>query len=62
MYSVNNVSKGYSKNEFSVIRFEDNEYWYYGSYDSLERAQEVSNTLGNGQVVKSADIVVIYFN
>lgn len=62
MYSVNNVSKGYSKNEFSVIRFEDNEYWYYGSYDSLERAQEVSKTLGNGLVVKSKDIDVVYFN
>lgn len=61
MYSVNNVLRGYSKNEFSVIRFEDNEYWYYGSYDSLERAQEVSKTLGNGQVVKSEDIAVIYF-
>ena len=61
MYSVNNVSKSYLNSEYSVIRDVENEYWYYGSYDSLERAQEVSKTLGNGQVVKSEDIAVIYF-
>lgn len=62
MYSVNNVSKSYLNNEYSVIRDVDNEYWYYGSYDSLERAQEVCKTLGNGLVVKSKDIDVVYFN
>lgn len=62
MYSVNNVSKGYAEHEYSVIREVENEYWYYGSYDSLERAQEVSKTLGNGLVVKSKDIDVVYFN
>ncbi len=62
MYSVNNVSKSYLNSEYSVIRDAENEYWYYGSYDSLERAQEVSKTLGNGLVVKSEDIKVIYFD
>lgn len=62
MYSVNNVSKSYLNSEYSVIRDAENEYWYYGSYDSLERAQEVSKTLGNGLVVKSEDIKVIYFS
>lgn len=62
MYSVNNVSKCYAEYEYSVIREVENEYWYYGSYDSLERAQEVSKTLGNALVVKSKDIDVVYFN
>lgn len=62
MYSVNNVSKSYLNSEYSVIRDVENEYWYYCSYDSLERAQEVSKTLGNGLVVKSKDIDVVYFN
>lgn len=62
MYSVNNVSKSYLNSEYSVIRDVENEYWYYGSYDSLERAQWVSKTLGNGLVVKSKDIDVVYFN
>ena len=62
MYSVNNVSKSYLNSEYSVIRDVENEYWYYGSYDSLERAQEVGKTLCNGLVVKSKDIDVLYFN
>lgn len=62
MYSVNNVSKSYLNSEYSVIREVENEYWYYGSYDSLERAQEISKTICNGLVVKSKDIDVLYFN
>lgn len=61
-YSVNNVSKSYAEHEYSVIRDVENEYWYYGSYNSIERAQEVSKTLGNGLVVKSRNIDVLYFN
>lgn len=61
MYSVNNVSRSYLNSEYSVIREVENEYWYYGSYDSLERAQEVSKNIGNGLVVKSENIDVVSF-
>ena len=62
MYNVNNVSKSYANHKYSVIRECDNEYWYYGSYDSLERAQEACKTIGNGLVVESESIKVEYFN
>ena len=60
MYNVNNVSKSYLDHQFSVIRYCDDEYWYYGSYDTLERSQEVCNSLGNGLIVESESINVIW--
>jgi hypothetical protein len=56
MYNVNNVSKDYVNHKYSVIRNCDGEYWYYGSYDSLERSQEVCNSLCNGLIVESESI------
>jgi hypothetical protein len=51
MYKVNNVSKSYLNYKYSVIRDCGGEYWYYGSYDTLERSQEVCNSLCNGLIV-----------
>lgn len=33
-----------------VARLVDNELWYYGLYDTWERAKEVAKELGNGVV------------
>ena len=60
MYNVNNVSKDFLNHKYSVIRYCDGEYWYYGSCDSLERAQEVCNSLDNGQIVESENIEVMW--
>lgn len=60
MYKVNNISKDYLNYKYSVIRDCDGEYWYYGSYDTLERSQEVCNTLCNGLIVESKSINVMW--
>lgn len=41
------------KGRFVVARrAEDATLWYYGSYDTVERAVEVAEELGNGFVVE----------
>lgn len=62
MYSVNNVSKSYANHKYAVIRECGYEYWYYGSYNSLEQAQDVCNEIGNGLVVESKNIKVAFFS
>lgn len=50
---VNNVSRssGYP-NEFIVARLVDGEFWYYGAYETEERANEVRSEFENGIVLK----------
>ena len=62
MYNVNNVSKSYLDYQFSVIRYCDGEYWYYGSYDTIEQAQIACNEIDNGLIVESQNIEVVYFS
>jgi hypothetical protein len=62
MYNVNNVSKDFLNYKYSVIRDCDGEYWYYGSYNSLEQAQDVCNEIGNGLIVESKNIKVAFFS
>ena len=38
---------------FIVARLVDGELWYYGVYETQERAEEVAQTLGNGFVIQS---------
>ena len=35
-----------------VARLVDNELWYYGLYNTWERAEEVAKELGNGVVLE----------
>lgn len=35
-----------------VARLVDNELWYYGLYDTWDRAEIVAKTLGNGVVLE----------
>lgn len=62
MYNVNNVSKSYLDHQFSVIRYCDDEYWYYGSYDTIKQAQIACNETDNGLIVDSQNIEVVYFS
>ena len=62
MYNVNNVSKSYLNHQFSVIRYCDDEYWYYGSYDTIKQAQIACNETDNGLIVDSQNIEVVYFS
>lgn len=39
-----------SESTVMVARLVDNELWYYGLYDTWERAEEVAKELGNGIV------------
>lgn len=39
-----------SESTVMVARLVDSELWYYGLYDTWERAEEVAKELGNGIV------------
>ena len=41
-----------SESTVMVARFVDTELWYYGLYDTWERAKEVAKELGNGVVLE----------
>jgi len=38
---------------FIVARLVDSELWYYGVYETQERAEEVAEALGNGVVIQA---------
>ena len=38
---------------FIVARLVDCELWYYGVYETQERAEEVAEALGNGVVIQA---------
>ena len=38
---------------FIVARLVDGELWYYGVYETQERAEEVAQALGNGVVIQA---------
>lgn len=50
---VNNVSQtsGYP-GQFVVARLVDGKLWYYGSYESEERAEEVRREFENGIILR----------
>ena len=68
MYDVKNVHTSYSNHKYTVIRDCNNEaapndgYWYWCSYDDLNRAYEAARELGNGLVVESEDVNPISFD
>jgi hypothetical protein len=41
-----------SESTVMVARLVDTELWYYGLYDTWERAEEVAKELGNGVVLE----------
>ena len=41
-----------SESTVMVARLVDTELWYYGLYDTWERAKEVAKELGNGVVLE----------
>ena len=64
MYIVKNIDDpNFRKHKFAVVRFEvesddssKRKYSYYKSYDKVEEAFVVANTLGDGLVVETCDI------
>lgn len=44
-----------SRTGFVCARVDLPKYWYYGCYDTFERATEVAMELGNGIVVEVSD-------
>ena len=59
MYAVNNLSGNWENYKFAVIRDcrNTNEgWWYYGSYNSLQLAQEACIEIGNGWIVETSEI------
>ena len=41
-----------NEDKVMVARLVDSELWYYGMYDTWERAKEVAKELGNGVVLE----------
>ena len=41
-----------NEDKVMVARLVDSELWYYGMYETWERAQEVAKELGNGVVLE----------
>lgn len=41
---INNISEGYGE-QYIVAKVVDGKLWYYGRYDTQERADEVKDTL-----------------
>ena len=59
MYAVNNLSGNWKNYKYAVIRDcrDTNEgWWYYGSYNSLQLAQEAYNEISNGWIVETENI------
>ena len=59
MYTVNNLSGNWKNYKYTVIRDcrDTNEgWWYYGSYNSLQLAQEAYNEINNGWIVETENI------
>lgn len=59
MYKVNNLSGNWKNYKYTVIRDcrDTNEgLWYYGSYNSLQLAQEAYKEIGNGIIVETTQI------
>ena len=63
---VRNMPKGYTDYKYIVVRDCMQEvgpyrgYWYYGGYDDLTFASQVSREIGNGLLVEPKDIEPIY--
>jgi hypothetical protein len=48
---INNLPD-YDDAGFMVVRQDDGELWYYGTYETEERAKEVAIEIGNGAVIE----------
>lgn len=48
---VNNIPAGAVSRKYVVARYVDGEFWYWGSWDSIDKATEVALT--------SPDLVVV---
>lgn len=51
---VNNTPDKLREDGFMVVRYCENGLWYYGTYETKERAEEVAEEIGNGFVVEIA--------
>lgn len=38
----------YELKQYIVVRYVDGEFWFYGTYETYDRADEVAKQLGNG--------------
>lgn len=59
MYAVNNLSENWKNYKYTVIRDcrdTDEGWWYYGSHNSLESAQEAYREINNGYIVETSQI------
>lgn len=54
---VNNVGENAKKYPWMVVRVHDGEYWYYGSWNSFDKAAEQAAEVG-GCVVPSESVEV----
>lgn len=48
---LNNLPS-YELHQYSVFRYVEGELWFYGSYETSDRADNVATKLGNGLVIE----------
>ena len=51
---VNNLEEYAFNHNYIVVRLVNGEFWFYGAYDTEERANEVAIEIGNGGVFRNA--------
>jgi len=47
----------YELEPYTVARADSAEFWFYGTYETIDRAIEVARSLGNGVVFENAEVV-----
>lgn len=56
MIKVNNLPAYAMDNEYIVVHKSDGEYWFYGAFHKLDKANEVANMV-HGEVLATSEVL-----
>lgn len=56
VYKVKNLPDYYRKHPYIVVRLCEDGLWFYGGYDTVTKACEVAEKIGNGKVYLSTEL------
>jgi len=51
---INNIP--YELDRYTVVRATDHEFWFWGTYDELDRAVKAAESLPNGYVLQTKGV------
>lgn len=52
---INNYPS-YELDKYTVIRGSNHEFWFYGTYDDLDKAVKAAEEIGNGYVIQTKGV------